>query len=527
VANVTIDLAAEYRGRPAFTKAGKDVSLLEKSVGKLGKQIASVFAAKKILEFGAATVKAFTEDQAAAQRLAKTVDNLGLAFANPEIAKFIDQLTIASGVSDTELRPALQKLITTTNSVTYAQDLLNQAIDISQGSGQSLETVVSDLSAAYSGNTKGIKKYATGLTAAQLKVMSFTDIMKSLNGQFSGANAAYLDTYAGKLGLLKNAAGEAQETLGKGLVDAFNILFTGGTGSIDGLISKMNTLSEGLANWWRGFAYYVNKLVTSAPVQALIKIVGFVGKKLGKAFGFDSLIQDVKNVIDKGAQLNKNSKDKPLTAAQQYALLQKDIKAKEKAAKVLAQKQAAIDKKNAMAKSVFDIDMIERVAALQGKLSDEERKRVEAQLALLAGNDALAQKLTNDILASQDATGKLSEFLRTLPDAKNPFQYLDAYLDSLKGKVDSLYPTLPNGNPAPTPTPIPSGNTQNMPQDYSGFALDPNGAGTAGSAAQFGASTPWAIQVMLDGKVLAEAMQNQSLSGNQTYINRRTGGFDF
>ena len=128
---------------------------------------------------------------------------------------------------------------------------------------------------------------------------------------------------------------------------------------------------------------------------------------------------------------------------------------------------------------------------------------------------------------------RISGYLASLPQAANPFTSWEAYLDMLKGKAAQL---VLAGVVTGTPTPS-AGNTQIMPQtnaqDYSGFALDPNGAGSAGSAGQFGASTPWAqaaagnIVVQIDGKTIASALMDQSLSGNQTYINRRTGGFDF
>jgi hypothetical protein len=77
---------------------------------------------------------------------------------------------------------------------------------------------------AYVGQTRGLRKYSLGLSQAELKTMSFADVQKRLTKQFSGANAQYLTTYAGKMGILSNAAGEAQETIGKGLVDALTLL---------------------------------------------------------------------------------------------------------------------------------------------------------------------------------------------------------------------------------------------------------------------------------------------------------------
>jgi hypothetical protein len=135
----------------------------------------------------------------------------------------------ASGVTDDQLRPSLQRLLQTTGSVTKSTELLTQALDISRGSGVDYETVVNDLTMAYVGQTRGLRKYSLGLSQAELKTMSFADVQEKLTKQFSGANAQYLTTYAGKMGILSNAASEATENIGKGLVESLSLL--GGDGN--------------------------------------------------------------------------------------------------------------------------------------------------------------------------------------------------------------------------------------------------------------------------------------------------------
>ena len=49
MANVVIDIAAEYTGTRAFNKAGNDAAKLEKSIAKLGKQIGGLFAVSCLL----------------------------------------------------------------------------------------------------------------------------------------------------------------------------------------------------------------------------------------------------------------------------------------------------------------------------------------------------------------------------------------------------------------------------------------------------------------------------------------------
>jgi len=165
MAELRIPIIGEFKGQKAFKQAASATSSLEKGVKKLGGVLTATFGAQQLLKFGKDAVKAFMEDEKAASRLAISVKNLGLAFETPRIEEFISKLSKSAGVSDDQLRPAMQKLLQTTGSVSKSTELLTQALDISRGSGVDYETVVNDLSAAYVGNTKGLKKYRCGSSA--------------------------------------------------------------------------------------------------------------------------------------------------------------------------------------------------------------------------------------------------------------------------------------------------------------------------------------------------------------------------
>jgi hypothetical protein len=207
MAELRIPIVGEFKGKKAFSEANKATNALDNGVKKLGKSLAAVFGATQLLKFAKNASKAFIEDEKAANRLAVAVRNLGLEFEAPRIERYISELSALSGVTDDQLRPAMQRLLQTTGSVTKAQELLAQATDIAAGSGIDYETVVNDLSMAYVGQTRGLRKYSLGLTQAELKVASFADVQARLNKQFSGASADFLTTYAGRLQLITTAAG--------------------------------------------------------------------------------------------------------------------------------------------------------------------------------------------------------------------------------------------------------------------------------------------------------------------------------
>ena len=547
--NVDIRVGSSFDAK-GFKQAESAVTKLGKSVKNLGLAFGLAYSTRAVVNFGKSAVKAFTDDQKAAVQLSNTIKNLGLAFADADVQKFIEQLSLASGVVDDQLRPAMQKLLQVTGSVATSQKLLKNAIDISAGSGVDLATVSSDLANAYVGNNKGLKKYALGLTSAELKTASFDKVLTAFNKNFSGASAAYLETYAGKMEKLTTAAGEAQEKIGGALIDAFMNL-SGSTG-IDDLISKMNTLTDSVVT-------FIDKIGEGLGILNAIR--------KSSLFTLSENIQKVQ--VDaynrRLKRTNMNAWDGvniPKTPAQIAAQKKAEAAAAKRARDILAaqNKNTAELKKQAALKKdagIFDMQQIELIAALKGKLSDEDRKRAELQLALLNGNVAAADTLTKQVLMAQDATGNLYKYFMQTPDAKNPFAYLDKWIADFQTKLNSLQFPVPVGAPAVYSGGMVVGSTQYIPSNYGAGAggatlgtaavpstnvpissggFTPSDAASvipdmAASSSQFGSSTPWAqaaansIFVQIDGKTVATAIQSQSLSGIPSNVSRVNGSF--
>jgi hypothetical protein len=539
MATLRVDIASEFTGAAAFKKAGKASSGLEKGIKSLGKSMGLALSATAIASFGKAAVKAFMEDEKAAASLANTLKNLGVQFAVAANEDFIANLEKTTNVADDQLRPALAKLITQTGSLTYAQDLLANAIEISRGSGVDLETVASDLSAAYVGNMKGLKKYATGLTNAELAGMSFEQIMVRLNGQFSGSSAAYLETYAGKMDALTVAGNNAKETIGKGLLDAINIIAGEGTNSLTTVTDGIAKLAEGIGNYFRGVATFVRKIWDNPIFKAIMKAAWWFISKM-------PAIQLIKKVSQVGADGAPKETKPKMTDAQKLLLAEQKRAAEAQAKLIRGQKIAAAKaKKDAEAEArlkkaslLFDMEHIQRIAALKGQLSEDDRNRVLLQLALLDGNMDEAKKLTRQVAMSIDETGRLATYLNTLPDAKNPFLGWKGFLDDIElqaKRVAAFTPAAPAAAVVVTPAPaLP--NTQYNAGTYvpsSGYVPPTNvapinrsgGTGTGQGGSIFDNYTPPPIVIEIDGKAIAYALQTQSMSGNNTSVDRTNGSF--
>ena len=439
MADLRIDLASEFKGKKAFKEADRAVSGLDRAVGKLGKQFVGLFAAQKIYAFGKASFKAFVDDEAAARRLATTVDNLGLSFSQTKVTEFISNLERTSGVLDDSLRPAFQALLNTTGSLTKSQELLNNAIQISRASGIDLATVAQDLANGYVGITRGLKKYNTGLSQSELQTKSFNEILGVMLAKSAGAAEAYLTTTAYKMDVLTVATANAKEVIGQGLVEAFARV--GGGSEAKDAAKAIENIAKAVSN----------------VVIVLGTAIGAI-EKFRKAYTNFLAGGDV-NALMAGTPASTNRSASPAgtarrTAQQRAAEAAAAKRAKELAAltakQVKAQKDlTAKQKKQADLKkagSVFDLEQIQILAALKGNVSEEDRTRLQAQAAILNGNAVLATDLTKKILMAQDASGGLYAYFLSIGDAKikNPFAFLDTWLEQFQEKLNNLKFPDPN-----------------------------------------------------------------------------------
>ena len=89
MADLRVDIAAEFVGKKAFKDADNAAMRLDKTVKQLGKTLGITLGASAMAAYGKAAVKAFAEDEAAARRLSSAVDNLGLSFSKVQVASFI------------------------------------------------------------------------------------------------------------------------------------------------------------------------------------------------------------------------------------------------------------------------------------------------------------------------------------------------------------------------------------------------------------------------------------------------------
>ena len=431
--DLMIGIGAEYKGKAAFGKANKDVSGLSKGVSNLAKAYIGLAGAQKAFRYASASVKAFAEDDLAAQKLSKTIGNLGLAYEATNAENFIAGLEKTFHIADDFLRPAFSKLISTTQSYTKSQELMRISLDASIGSGLSLDTTVNDLTQAYVGNTKGLSKYKLGLTKAELAAKSFDEIQQIIAKRFSGQASAAVDTYAFKLNALTIASGNAKEIIGRGLTDAITSAFGGG--DINKATSNMEKLAKVVSDIIAGLGTMTGAVLNFKVQSEELTSSDFMGatKRPNPYIPFDPMAMKAPDLTPAFMKLVKERKKADEEAAKRQRELAAFTKAAAKAEKerlALAKLKKIEDK----ASLLFNMDLIQNTAALMGKVTEDETLRLKTQQAILLGNEKEAGAYAQQLLSAQTAAAKLANI--------NPVgSWTDAFkfaLDALKQLRDEL-----------------------------------------------------------------------------------------
>jgi len=255
-------------------------------------------------------VKAAIEDEQAQIKLATSLQNTTNA-TDAQVAAVEAQIlktSLLTGLTDDELRPSLDRLVRSTKDVSEAQKLQSLAIDIAAGSGKSLEAVSNALAKGYEGNTAALGKLGVGISAAELKTMSFDEVTKALSATFEGQATKQAETFAGKMDRLKVAFDEGKETVGSFVLDAITPMVTLFVDKVVPLIATLSTdIGEKLGPTFTNLAKVFKEdllpiikawwaFLTEIVIPGIIATVKPVVEGLFSAF--DSIATSIKNNED-------------------------------------------------------------------------------------------------------------------------------------------------------------------------------------------------------------------------------------
>jgi hypothetical protein len=165
-------------------------------------------------------VRAAIEDEKANAKLATTLTNVAGATQETitEVLAYSRATELATGVTEDELRPSLNRLAIATGDASEAMKLQGLALDVAAGSGKSLDAVTQALAKAYEGNTASLGRLGIGISAAELKTMSFDDITRRLSETFAGQADVAANTFEGRIARLRLAFEDVRDTLAERLL---------------------------------------------------------------------------------------------------------------------------------------------------------------------------------------------------------------------------------------------------------------------------------------------------------------------
>ena len=439
MANVVVSALATWNGK-ALKKAKQDVGVFDKQIKQLGRTFGLTFSAAALVTFSKKAIKAFADDEAAAKRLQLQLENTGNAFRVSEVEAYIKGLEKTLGILE-DLRGPFQTFLNATGSVELAQRSLEAALNISAGTGASLGVVVGAISAGIRGQTKAIKGLNTGIDESIIATGDMNKIMEALEKRFSGQSAARLDTYAGKMDMLKKGVDEATKSIGTGLVDALVILSK--DESISSLADDFENLGDNIAYAIVEMAKLIKKfddLVDNPQFQAGLLALAILSKKPQAVVGAMGII---------GLNVAGNALTQPRTTAQpnmggysgipDIKVAKELLKARKKEYDIINQKNKLENKNVEELKKKFDLERIGLTQALNVATDDETKTRLRAQLAILDNNDAMAKKLLAE-LEAYEALKKLADAAKTLTTTFE--QMIETLRASIRSILDSIKPQL-------------------------------------------------------------------------------------
>lgn len=573
MAQIRIDIASEFKEK-GFKQADKASSMLDKKFKSLAKTFVAVFSVRQIIAFGRASVNAFASAEKEAALLRSQLTSINLAFATPLVDEYIDKLELLSGRTGDELVPAFNSLSQVTEDVTNAQKLLNLALDVSAGSGKSLAQVSSALQRAYKGETTAIARLRIGLSTAELKGKKFAFVVQELERRFGGSAQRNAQTFASSIDRLRRSVEQAQEAIGKGFVTGLQnsgrsveetqekIIQMGENigevaAALTNMAIKVGETFDGLANN-RGIKFALGAF------ELLTRYGGaMVTGELKPSFRSNEAQQRAeerrKTEVANRAELrmrNQMLKQEKINAAQRKKIADEE------------EKRRMLELARKRANTIFDMENIQIVAALQGKIDGEQRTRLVTLLALNTENYKAAEKLADivirlnepalrnlgvmikagdtiddvikKLITSQAKLAGLQLMAEDFPELDNPFEEWEDSLERILKMLMDLMNMTTKSKIQYTPLPprpltgVGSGASDvewmriMQQMQKAGIAYNPQNFGELGLTGAVGSSitnnTPTNVNVYVSGNVttendlvarIAEQFYQQQKSGKQ------------
>jgi hypothetical protein len=528
---ISIGSKADTRG---FKKAESAAVKLTRTLRNLAGAFGATYSTAQVINFGKVSVRAFAEMQAQQDRLTRLM-KVGVGASNAQIqslnnqSKALENLGVVSKGNITQIQSQLATFNLQASTIQALTPSILDYVTAEKGATASTEEfkmMTNGLAQALNGNFTSLTRVGFVIDENTKKLIKngsesqrAAAIVDVLDSTYKGFNKSLRDTPIGQMTLLANAAEDARETIGEGLLDALALLGGQGTRDIEKATTAMSDLAFATSDVIRGQAVVLSNLGGIGG--------GAVGK-IGNAVKiYFKEVLGIQALQDLGAATRPRPRAGRFFGGGSLGTIY------DPAAKKIAQDQlketkkltAEQKKQNALKKAgtIFDQEQIQIIAALKNKVSADDRKRLELQLALATENVSEVERLGKQLAISQGLGTDLARFLVSLPSAKNPFEAWKSFLNDLESQAARIANMKPQtGNFQYT---LPTGNFtygQGNPLNTDVF-VDPRGAAGGSTVVVNVAGSVTTSQNLIDE--IRGGLNVAALSGSSANVERRIGGW--
>jgi hypothetical protein len=287
--SVVINIAAQWTGSKEFKKADTATDRLNKNVKNLGKTLGVAFSVGAVLAFGKASVKASLDAQAQQDRLASLL-KVTVGATNSQIealnreAEALARVGVVSKDNVTQTQSQLATFNLQINTIKKLTPAILDYVTAEKGANASasdFKSMTNGLAQALNGNFAALTAVGFVLDENTKKqISSGTEaeraaaIVKVLNGTYKDFNKNLAKTPAGQMQILANAADNAKEIIGGGLLESLKIL----TGSIDiqNLAVNIEAFATRAAEGFKKLAGFIKENLTLLKVTGAVLATMFV-----------------------------------------------------------------------------------------------------------------------------------------------------------------------------------------------------------------------------------------------------------
>jgi hypothetical protein len=455
MADVRIDIATQFTGKKAFKQAETATEKLNKGVKNLARNLGYAFGTAAVVAYGKASVKAALESQAEQERLNNILKvTTGATQAQIDVlneqATALERIGVVTGGN---IKMTQSQLATFDLQISTIKTLTPAILDYvtaekgATASASDFKSMTNGLAQALNGNFASLTRTGFVLdevTKNTIKNGTETEraaaLVKVLNSTYKDFNANLRLTDSGQMQVLANTAREVQTIIGTGIIDSLKLL--SGDKTIENLANNMRDFATAVSDTFIGISLFVNELKKIPIIGKALGGVfdnlgsGLIFTQMGKAFrerleynkNEHKAKEQILRVDNKANKLSKTQ----LSNAKKLAATQKQIAAEKKKQEVLDKAALIL----AQGEQLFDEEGIQLAAAAQGKLTEEEKARInlkqniyDLETAINQGNIAAAAQLANDLVNNAQKLATIRGDMIGLNDIKNPF---NKWLETLK-----------------------------------------------------------------------------------------------